>query len=72
MLTIGEFSNICKVSTKTLRYYEIRFGLQKMQLDVWTRRKITCLNMTSLQRSLKNMAPLIRSEERRVGKECGS
>lgn len=21
MLTIGEFSNICKVSTKTLRYY---------------------------------------------------
>ena len=22
MLTIGEFSKICKVSTKTLRYYE--------------------------------------------------
>jgi len=29
MLSIGEFSNICKVSTKTLRYYAIE-QLEKM------------------------------------------
>lgn len=28
MLSIGEFSNICKVSTKTLRYYD-EIGLLK-------------------------------------------
>ena len=40
MLSIGEFSNICKVSTKTLRYYaEIGLILQmklttKMVIDI--------------------------------------
>ena len=33
MLSIGEFSNICKVSTKTLRYYEERGLLKPSEIN---------------------------------------